>query len=419
MWRWLANLLEDLRYGLRLLLKEPGFTATAVLALAIAIGANVALFSVVNAVLLRPLPYPDAGKLVMVWKLRFPGGGLGASPLDFLSWHSQALSFQGMAAFRRSTWTVSGPGEPEQVEGLRATADFFPLLGVHPFRGRLFQPEEAGIGRPRVALISNRLWRNWLQGNSDVIGTAITLSGERYTIVGVLPASFSFMGTAADVFVPLLLDLTSTDHSLSVLARLGASATREQAEAELAVLATRSSAATGDTSRLNPSVVPLATDVVGDARWLLLPLFGAVGCVLLIGCATLANLQLARATARRKEMAIRSALGAVRGRLIAQILTESVLLTLAGGFAGLFLTHWLLLLVVAIRPKGLPRIEELNIDSHVVLFALGASLIIGVLCGLGLALRASRVNLDATLREEGSSVGGSRRQWLRGALVMT
>ena len=331
---------------------------------------------------------------------------------------AQALSFQSMAAFRRSTWTVSGPGESEQVEGLRATADFFPLLGVHPFRGRLFQPEEAGIGRPRVALISNRLWRNWLQGNSDVIGTAITLSGERYTIVGVLPASFSFMGTAADVFVPLLLDLTSTDHSLSVLARLGASATREQAEAELAVLATRSSAASGDTSRLSPSVVPLATEVVGDARSLLLPLFGAVGCVLLIGCATLANLQLARATARRKEMAIRSALGAVRGRLIAQILTESVLLTLAGGFAGLFLTHWLLLLVVAIRPKGLPRIEELSIDSHVVLFAIGVSLITGVLCGLGLALRASRVSSDGTLREEGSSVAGSRRQWLRGALVM-
>lgn len=413
------NLSQDLRYGLRLLSKEPGFTATAVLALAIAIGANVALFSVVNAVLLRPLPYPDAGKLVMLWKLRFPGGGLGPSPPDFVAWHSRALSFEGMAAFRPSTWTLSGPGEPEQVEGLAATPDFFPLLGVHPSRGRMFQPEEGGTGRPRVALISNRLWRNWLHLNSDVIGSAVTLSGERYTIVGVVPASFSFMNTPADVFVPLILNPNGTDHSLSVLAKLRPSATREQAEAELAVIATQLRAASGDTSRFNPSVVPLATDVVGDARALLLPLFGAVACVLLIGCSTLANLLLARATARRKEMAVRSALGASRERLIAQILTESVLLALAGGFAGLLLTRWLLALVVAVRPKGLSRIEELSIDSNVVLFALAVSVITGVLCGLGLALRASRVSLEATLKEEGSSVAGSRRQWLRGALVMT
>ncbi len=354
----------------------------------------------------------------MVWKLRFPGGGLGASPSDFLAWRGQCLSFQSMAAFVRRTVNLSGQGEPAQIEGIGVTRDFFPLLGVQPSRGRLFQPEESRVGGP-VALISDRLWRNWLHLDNDVIGRNVTLNGERHIIVGVLPASFSFMDTAADVFVPLVLNPTSTDHVLSVLARLRSGATREQAEAEMAVIAARLRAASDDSSRLNPSVVPLATDIIGDARSLLIPLFGAVGCVLLIGCATLANLLLARAMARRKEMAVRSALGAGRGRLIAQILTESLLLALVGGFAGLLLTHWLLALVVVIHPKGLPRVEEFNIDRDVILFAIAVSVSTGVMCGLGLALRASRVDLNATLKEEGSSLAGSQRQWLRGALVMT
>jgi putative ABC transport system permease protein len=229
--RWLENLSRDLRYGLRLLLKQPGFTATAVLALAIAIGANVALFSVVNAVF-RPLPYPDADKLMMVWKLRFPGGGLGASPVDFLAWRNQNQSFQGMAAFVRRTLDVSGQGEPMRVEGVGVSPDFFALLGVQSTLGHLFQPQEGVSGGTRAALISTRFWRNWLHVNSDVIGSAVTLSGERYTIVGVLPASFSFMNTPVDVFVPLILNPNGTDHSLTVLAKLRPGATREQAEAE-------------------------------------------------------------------------------------------------------------------------------------------------------------------------------------------
>jgi predicted permease len=417
-WKWAENLVQDFRYGARLLRKEPGFAATAVLALAIAIGANVALFSVVNAVLLRPLPYPGADELVMIWKLRFPGGGLGAPPSDFLAWRSQSQAFEGMAAFVRQTWNLSGRSEPTQVEGLGVTPDFFSVLGVEPARGRPFQPEAIGGGDPRTALISDRLWRNWLHRNSDVIGSGITLNGQPYTIGGVLPASFSFMDTTADVFIPMALNSASNSNSLSVLARLRSGATREQAEAELAVIATRLRAAAGDLSRMNPGVVPLATEVTGNIETLLLPLFGAVGCVLLIGCATLANLLMARASARRREMAVRSALGADRGRLIAQMLTESVLLALVGGLAGLLLTNWLLRLVVAAHPKGLPRIEELNIDSDVMLFALAVSVITGILCGLGLALRASRVSLEATLREAGSSLAGFRRQWLRGTLVV-
>jgi len=416
-WKWAENLVQDLRYGARLLRRQPGFAATAILALAIAIGANVALFSVVNAVLLRPLPYPDADELVMIWKLRFPGGGMGASPADFLAWRNQSQTFRGMAAFLRQTWNLSGRSGPTEVEGVGVTPDFFSVLGVEPASGRPFQPEAIG-GDLRAALISDRLWRNWLHRNSDVIGSGITLNGQPYTIQGVLPASFSFMDTTADVFIPMALNSASNGNSLSVLGRLRSGATREQAEAELAVIATRLRAATGDVSRMNPSVVPLATEVTGNVGTLLLPLFGAVGCVLLIGCATLANLLMARASARRREMAVRSALGAGRGRLIAQMLTESVLLALVGGLAGLLLTNCLLRLVVAAHPKGLPRIEELNVDSDVMLFALAVSVITGILCGLGLALRASRVSLEATLREAGSSLAGSRRQWLRGTLVV-
>lgn len=419
-WAWLEHLLQDMRYGVRLLLKQPGFTATAVSALAIAIGANVALFSVVNAVLLRPLPYPDPDELVMVWKLRFPGGGLGASTADFLAWRSQSQAFDGMAGFVHQTWNLSGEGEPIEAEGLGVTSDFFSVLGVEPARGQLFAPESSSYVTPRTAAISDRLWRSWLHRSSDSIGRRVKLNGEPYTIVGILPPSFSFINAAADdIFVPIPLYSTmSTGNALSVIARLRSGRTREQAESDLAIIAGRLRAATGESPRLNPSVAPLTAEIVGNAQALLLPLFGAVGCVLLIGCATLANLLLARATARSKEMAVRSALGASRWRLISQLLTESVTLALAGGFAGLLLAHWLLKLVIAIHPKSLPRIEELNINSGVTLFALALSIFTGILCGVGFALRASRVNIEGTLKEEGPSLAGSRRQRFRSGLVI-
>lgn len=417
---WPEKLAQDLRHGLRLLLKQPGFTASAISALAIAMGANVALFSVVNTVLIRPLPYPNAEELVMVWKLRFPGGGLGASAADFHAWRSQSHAFDGMAAFVHQSWNLSGEAEPMEVEGLGVTPDFFSVLGVEPARGQLLAPDDGGSVTPRAVVISDHLWRKWLHRSVNAVGRTVKLNGEPCTVVGILPPAFNFINaTAEDIFVPIPLYSTmSTGNSLSVLARLRPEATREQAAAELAVIAGRLRSASGDGFGLNPSVVPLASEIEGNTEAVLLPLFGAVGCVLLIGCATLANLLLARATARRKEMAVRSALGASRGRLIAQMLTETITLALAGGLAGLLLTHWLLGLVIAIHPKGLPRIEELNIDGDVMLFAFAVSMLTGILCGLGFALRASRVNLETTLKEEGSSLAGSHRQWFRSGLIV-
>ena len=378
---WPEKLAQDLRHGLRLLLKQPGFTASAISALAIAMGANVALFSVVNTVLIRPLPYPNAEELVMVWKLRFPGGGLGASAADFHAWRSQSHAFDGMAAFVHQSWNLSGEAEPMEVEGLRV---YFPTsspcsVSSQGPRGQLLAPDDGGSVTPRAVVISDHLWRKWLHRSVNAVGRSVKLNGEPCTVVGILPPAFNFINaTAEDIFVPIPLYSTmSTGNSLSVLARLRPEATREQAAAELAVIAGRLRSASGDGFGLNPSVVPLASEIEGNTEAVLLPLFGAVGCVLLIGCATLANLLLARATARRKEMAVRSALGASRGRLIARMLTETITLALAGGLAGLLLTHWLLGLVIAIHPKGLPRIEELNIDGDVMLFAFAVSMLVG------------------------------------------
>ncbi len=407
---------RDLRHATRVLLKSPGFTLPAVLSLALGIGGNVALFSLINSVLLRPLPYPFPEQLVSVWKWRFPGGGVNASPSDFLAW-KESRSFSATAAYVKQTVNLSGRGDPEQLDALRVTPEFFSVLGVHSARGHLSTFAETRNGQERVVVVTDAFSRKQLQAGQ--IGAAISLNGEPYEIVAVLPKSFTFGNETANLYLPLTVDpAIPLGNSLSVVARLAPGRSVNAAEAELAVIAAGLRSATGDSSRMNPSIVPLRTEIIGDAGSLLLPLVGAVSCVLLISCATLANLLLARTTVRSKEMAVRAALGATRGRLLSQLLVEGVALALAGGLAGLAITQVLLKLVVLTRPKGLPRIEEVGIDLSVLGFTLLLSVVTGIVFGLGPALRDSHTDLESTLREDSRGTTGPARQWLQSSLVV-
>lgn len=418
---FLETLWQDARHALRQLRRNPGFAAFAIIILALGIGANSAMFSVVNAVLLRPLPYPNSGQLVMIWKMRFPTGGLGASPAEFLAWQSQNHCFSEMAAYVAQNFNLTGAGRPEEIAGLRLTSSFFALLGVKPTLGRTFAPDEEQPGSEPVALISHALWRTRFGAERGILGRTIKLNDRVYTVVGVLPASFVFY-KHADVFIPLTLDHASSDwqeNFLSVLARLMPRYSVTQGQAQMNVLSARLNRQAGEESGVGPSVVSLQTEVVGDTRTLLVPLFGAVLCVLLITCATFATLLLARITKRRKELAVRAALGAGRARLIVQLLIESVTLTLLAGLFGLVLAYWLPSLLIVASPRVLPRVQEIRLDFSVFGFTLGLCVVTGILLGLVPAVRASQVQVEAALRDDNGGSAGRSRQFLRSTLVVT
>jgi predicted permease len=407
---------QDMRYGLRVLLKNPGFTAIAVLTLALGIGANTALFSVVNGVLLNPLPYPNPDQLLAVYTSTPTFGQSSISYPNFLDWHKDNHSFSALGAFRSDDYNLTGAGEPERLHGHMITADFFTALGINPLLGRDILPEEDQAGGAPVAVIGDGLWKRKFGLSREVLGKSITLNGKAYTVIGVATGQIAGL-SPTDVYVPMgqWTDPSFRDRRISMgtnaIARLKPGVTFEQAQADMDAVARNLAAAYPDSNKgAGIMMVPLKTDVVGSVRGILLVLLGAVSFVLLIACANVANLLLARSTGRSREFAIRSALGASPGRVIRQLLTESVMLGIAGGGIGLLLAKWGTRAILRALPESLPRTEEIGMDGHVLFFTLGISVVTGIVFGLVPALKTLRPDMHETLKEGGRGSSGARHR---------
>ncbi len=426
-WRWLDHLLQDARFGLRMLRKNPGFTAVTVLTLALGIGANTALFSVVNGVLLNPLPFPHPEQLITLHasKPHFETGSV--SYPNFLDWEKDNHTFSGMAIYRNTDFSLTGLGEAERVRAVLITPDFFPLLGVKPEIGRTFTRQEDQQGAGPVAMLSAGFWKRKFGSSPGVLGKALALDGRDYTIIGVIPPSFDlglYGLRDAEVYVPVIQWSNSFLHHRSAglgfhgIGRLKPDVTLAQARADMDQVASNLAAAYPEADKgTGASLVPLRERLVGRIQPFLILLLGAVGFVMLIACVNVANLLLARSTSRAREFAVRAALGAGPGRVVRQLLTESLLLAIAGGALGLLLASWGTKAAIQRLPEALPRAAGIELDTHVLIFTLAISLFGGILFGLAPALKISRTDLQETLKEGARAAGGGRHR-THGVFVM-
>ena len=419
--RWEDEMIQDLRFGLRTLLKNPGFAFIAVLTLALGIGANTAIFSVVHTVLLRPLPFAEQDRLVTLWKR----DGVSNTPFVELAlaevrdWRQQSLSLADVAVLPATVYgygyVLTGKGEAVQLESAKVSGSFFAVLGAQASIGRVFDDSDDQVNGAKVVILSNRIWRERFNADPNIIGQSVTLTEANYTVVGVMPAKFEFP-KGVDLWLPIRTTMparTTENYGASFLTavgRLKPGVTLAQAETDLNTIVARIATAHPEMEAAGHRIVitPLAAHLFGDARPALWLLLAATGMLLLIATANIANLALARATARRREFAIRAALGADRWRLMRQLLTESFALALAGGVGGVFLSYWLIKLLVRVAPADIPRIEDVSLNLTVLLFSIAVTLLTAILCGLVPALTASRVNLNQTLSEGGNKMAGER-----------